>query len=334
MMVRHSPAVKGLAQTIQQGLLCAIFSIVYALIPWQSFSGTGAFEDRSVYHEKISQNIFVSDEKELTNVFDFFTNEIVWDLGLKYISQSISVDTEFLFFCISALTIFVFSVWLAKPFGIASLILLINPLIVDFAFSQLRSAFAFCLLAIAFWLWRQKFRASGVCVTVVAAFIHSIIPLIILIYISANLIAHNNRNNQYSRSAMLSILLGVVFVIMLGPMRSVILTSIGDRRVDYQSASISLSYMSFWIFAAGALMISKGSAEYQHTRTTLTNLSIILVTIFVGLALSNLPSARFLVILYPIIMQSMLMTEAPIKLSLISAFIFYTTMQWIFWLGL
>ncbi len=333
-MVRHSPPVNGLAKTIQQGLMCAIFSVVYALVPWQSFSGTGAFEDRSVYYEKISQNIFVSDEKELTNVFDFFTNEIVWDLSLKYISQSISVDTEFLFFCISTLTIFVFSVWLAKPFGIASLLLLINPLIVDFAFSQLRSAFAFCLLAIALWLWRQKFKASAICTMVVAAFIHSIIPLSILLFICANLITLYNRNKKYFESAILSLIIGAVVVLVLGPMRGAILTSIGDRRVDYQSASISLSYMSFWIFAAGALMISKGSREYEHTRTTSTNLSIILISIFVGLALINLPSARFLVILYPIIIHSMLMTEAPIKLSLLTAFIFYTTMQWIFWLGL
>lgn len=315
-------------------LISALFSVLYTFVPWEKISKKGVFEDREVYLNKLNYLLAVLDEKHVVGLLDYFTNEVLWDVGIRAVAQSFSVDISSIFWCITFFCLFLFSYLLCRKFGWPSLVLLLNPLVVDFAFSQLRSAFAASILILAWMSWRRRSGKIAVALLVPSIFIHSISILIIVVALTLLAIEKLYSNKSFEFHASIGFILGLFGVLMLGPLRGDVLNYIGDRRAEYASVDISLSYMSFWIFVLFAMVFFGGSKKFKEERVFETCFSITIITLFVGLGMLKLPSIRFISIGYPLIISSILMLADFPRALLLFAFVFYTLVQWIYWVGL
>lgn len=318
-------------KAIRAFLATLLFAILYSTVPWDTLSGTG-LEDREVYAEKIKYGLFMTEEKDITGLIEGFSNEILWNLGIQLLSTEFSIDVNLIFFCISVLCIFVFSYSLQKYYGWPSLILLINPLVVDLAFSQLRSALAISILILALWAWKKSHKILSGILLLVSAFIHSIIPIIFIMIVAILLFYKKKPKMPMYVYSIFGVITGLLVVAVLGPLRNEILGSIGDRRAEYDVAYISFGYMSFWVITLILLSVKLPRARLGEEMVIVTSYSISIITIFAGLALLGLPSIRFLSIAYPALMSSIMALPNKLKIICLIAFTLYSFIQWFYWL--
>ena len=315
------------------GFVCLLFACLFALVPWSNLSGVGGLEDREVYISKIESGISSAEEKDVSGVLESVSNEILWDVGIQYLANYLSIDVDAIFYVISVLTLIVFSMWLVPRHGLSSILLLVSPIVVDFAISQLRSALATSVFIVAVWAWQRNALIVAAALMVAASLIHSIVPLIFTCGITVFVITKGITGRYRRFQPIASLLVGLVSVVILGPLRVGILNFVGDRRAEYATGYISFQYMSFWILIALILLLVNKDFQNNFVAATERNFAIFIITVFAGLAVLGLPSIRFLSIAYPVIFSAVLSVPRVPKVFLLMSFTFYTVVLWSYWLG-
>lgn len=308
-----------------------VFSIVVAAIPWPKiFQSVNHYPmvDREVYREYFLYQTNVLDYLSLESAISYISAEFLWHLSIGKLIDGAGVPVEIVFISISFLTIFTFSRIIYKHAGAYALPLIVNPLVVDLAFSQLRLALAVSILGICH-LVRGKYRSLAFALAFITPFIHTASLIFLAIYaavICMRLITEKYKKNQ--KFELLGLIgLGAFISILIGPLREIILSSIGDRRADYHDMSSSTFYSLFWMLILVPICINyRNLLKYDFSRYTIVILSIVSVNVIHGGY-----STRFLAAALPFIIATLINIRGNTSISVFLAFVTYSSIQWLYW---
>lgn len=304
----------------------ALFAAVLFYLPWEQLAGR-PFEDREVYLDTFLYQLPIIEDKSIASFYEFFFNEALWDIAVRSAVADLGIPLPVLFGAITFLCLFLFGHFLVRRHGAAAALLLINPMVIDFAFSQLRMALGVSIVLLALTIRRRTLLYATIAL---ACFIHTAILLFIVMYLVAIQLGRRLRKWQVSPFvvALFAIGGGVLTALLAGPLRETLLSSVGDRRAEYTLAAVSLSYASFWI----GLMLLAPMQNKRFFSDDANLFSVACIATFVFTTLLGVYGARFIAATYPVLMSSMLSFGRPAREIAILAFFLYAGLQWHYWL--
>lgn len=325
-------ALRRTASKFIEGIAPLLFTISFLLIPWPdifySIYGYG-MKDRLVYYDLISGYNLRVDYIDYISISEYFTNEFLWHYLMRFLNSEMNFEPETTFFLVSAFVIYVFSVTLWRRAGILGMLMLINPLFVDFAYSQLRLALAIAILGMLH-IFQPKSRAIVVACVALTTMIHTSSILFAGMYAAAKMVfmARSIKIDAFWLLCLMAV--GFAVSALVGPLRETILTSLEDRRADYKDMQSSVLYLSFWVVLLMLLVWDlRRSLESVESRMSIVVLSLISLNIVFGGY-----STRFIAATFPFLAIAILrISKLPLN---IPAFTYaaYACVQWIYWLRL
>lgn len=318
--------------SLSRELFVILFTIFIVAIPWPDiFQGVNGypFSDRTNYTNHVLNQRNMLEGKVFDSLQSYITEEFLWHFSIGGLINNIGIPIDLCFGIISFATIYVFSRIIALHVGILGLILLVNPLVIDLAFSQLRMALAAATLGFAY-LVRENRSTLSIFLAILTPFIHTASVIFLAIYaavLSTRWIF--NRKWQYFEIVAL-FTVGATVSLLIGPLREFVLSYIGDRRAVYPDVSSTFAYSLFWISLIVPLSLScPRILKYDYVRCTFVVLALVVVNLTHGGY-----TTRFLAVFFPFIVASIFKIQASIALPVILAFVYYTVLQWFYWLRL
>lgn len=308
-----------------------VFSFIFLSVPWESIKvgvdGIGFF-DRNNYISNIGSGGRL-DYFDYSTFLSKISGEYLWALITNFWVVDLNYSAESFLLFVSFVCIFSFSFFLIKKSHWVSLILLFNPLIVDFVVSQSRLALAFSILILSGYFYKKKKLGAAV-LACLAAIIHTASFIFIFIFIAINFFLSIYKRNKISNEFLFLLLFVVGFLvsIMVGPARDFILSYFGDRRAIYHDMSSSLLYSSFWMLLLVPLFIEK----YKNIYDEVYCFSIVICSIVFWNYFFSSYSTRFISVGIPFIIYSIFSFSSVNKIIVAGAFILYSLMQWLYWL--
>lgn len=305
-------------------MIALIFALIYQAAGWpELFEAThgSPMTDRAVYERQIIFYDLLVDYTDHFSIIEYFTSEWLWGAGLDYIARDLGIGHEITFTIITTFVLWRFGSEIIRYAGIQYLPLLLNPLVVDYAFSQFRIAFAIAVLS---FFWRgQHSRIATITAYVACTSIHTSVIIFAVMHFAANHFHSKDR-----RALTMLILVGATIAAMIGPLRDMILSSIGDRRSDYEDMSSSAIYLIFWALMLGFMMY-----DWRNTLSTLDGrYSLVILSIVTVNILTGGYSTRFIAAAFPSLLISMANFKSKPFSVLFIIFVPYSIMQWLFWL--
>lgn len=302
------------------------FALAYQIPDWPAIFldiNSRPMIDRTVYTQSLLFFNLTIDYITEFDVVSFFSREWLWATFLSQLHRGMGLSPDQIFFLITTLVLWRFAFEVGTRAGWLYVLLLLNPLVVDFAFSQLRLAFAMALIS---FVWRgQRNSAVTVVVYVACAAIHTSIVLFALMHFLANRLD----KVRFSQAFYLAIA-GFMISIAIGPLREIILGLIGDRRAEYHDMSSSIVYLFFWLIMWAMLLYRwKNTIRSVDGRYALLILSIIAMNVVVAGY-----STRFIVAAFPSMLITMSQWRSMSINELAILFISYSVLQWLYWLGI
>jgi hypothetical protein len=310
-----------------------IFALLYVSIPWPEIYNNiygFPFTDRANYQRKIETGDLRSDYFLYDSWLSYITDEFLWSELLKTLTRDVGIDAEVVFLAISFYVIFVFAYIVSSRYNPLALILLLNPLVVDFAFSQLRLALAIAILGTLYML-KVKNKAALVLICVLCSMIHTTVPLFVFIYL---LVHYVSRMRHLSDAGVKAVLVtgGLLFALALGPLRDFVFGWTGDRRLTYGAdVQSSALYLSVWILLFVALLlvdIKSTGGKFE------VGFSIVLLTIVVSTLLFPGYPTRFLAATYPILVIAIVTVSQKFYGLPLIMYMIYSLFQWVYWFNL
>lgn len=311
-------------------ILCLIFTLVFVSLPWESLweiTHGYKFIDRDNYRIGFLSSSLKLDYVSPKGFLSFFSEEILWYYSIKTLISN-GIDIEYIFNTITFFCIFSFTLIVRQGGKLSHIIFLLNPLVIDLAFSQLRLAVAVSILAIAFLVNKKIIQYI---LLLIAPFFHSSAIVFILIFFATMIISKNRGFFRAHNKIFLSftiISIGFLFAIFLGPLRETILSYIGDRRIDYPDMRSTWLYGSFWIVLLFFGLLQDRRFFFNNLNSWSGSiLSLAFFNIIFGTYFS-----RFIAAAFPAIIIYMLNLSHKFRLAAICLYVPYTFAQWLFWL--
>lgn len=306
----------------------AVFALVYVLIPWpQMFEAARGVPmlDRATYWTQVVTHSLRVDYFSYDSWLEYVTHEYLWSAALAY-TRDAGVPVEVVFNAISFTFLFFAALFVIRGARARYLILLVNPLIVDLAFSQLRLAAALSILAVAL-LCTRKWRLLAIVCLVVAPLVHTSSLLFIAVYVGARIARRWARREKVARAVLLLLVTGLMVSLVTGPWRTVLLEAIDDRRATYGDYSSSFAYLSFWIVLFLLLLLT---ARHWVTSLEAGFAFAILASVAFNLALGGY-STRFLAAAFPFMVIALARSSREFRIFGVLGFIVYAAFQWCYW---
>lgn len=312
-------------------LALALFMLFMCAVPWVSIYESiyqFPYEDRSVYSHYFLFEESIFSYVRFSGIKDYFINEFLWHYYVISLINN-GVDLEVIFFCVSFFSLLMPAMLVLKYGKPWMLIFLVNPLIVDFSFSQLRSALAVSILILAFFL-KDRHRYIAIGVVLVAMLVHTASIIFLYIYIFIVFMDEFSRKFKLGKSIYLIfiLMLGALISIALGPLREWILIVLGDRRAEYPDMRSSFQYSLFWMLMLFAMIFN----YKEMMKSFFGKYSYVVLSIVTFNVLHGGYSTRFLAAALPIFILTIFDFERWRKICMVSMFIIYITLQWFFWL--
>lgn len=307
-------------------LFTFLFALFVALTPWTDLRS-------SPYYDRANYVYFMDEVTNKLYWFDFETflsklvNEWGWHRFLLFTTETLGLTSGPIIFFITFLSVFTASIFLSKRYALASILLLLNPLYIDFVASQLRLAFAMSIIFIGYYFYRKK-NLIYIPILAVTPFIHTSAVLFIFI-IGTALVISNIKLIPAPIKTLIAALAGFVVGIVTGPLMASILTSLEDRRAEYNDMSSPLLYVIFWLVIYLYLFF-KGFFEREHKQFSFYIAISVLSIVFLNTILSGY-SSRFLAACFPFVIAALIEVKGKEKSILFLSYIAYTTMLWFFW---
>lgn len=308
-------------------LISIVVSLFLSLMPWDKLRGA-EYYDRSVYVN------YIDNVSNKINWFDFdgiltkITFEYGWHLFLKYCTEVLQLNSTIILFIISFLIFFCSSIFVIKRHGYWAFVFLLNPVFIDFCYSQMRLAFTMALIYIAYYFRTQK-NLIYIPLLAVTPFIHTSSVLFIFLFAAATYIEKLKFPENIGKTN-LAIICGFVVAILTGPLMSIILGGIGDRRAEYADFGSPILYMAFYLVLFPYFLL-KGYLEKSDKNFTFYFAIMILSLIALNTVFSGY-SSRFLAATFPIIISALLAVKGKEKPLILISYIAFTSLLWIFWL--
>lgn len=302
-----------------------LFAVLMLSMPWEAWLGKD-FEDKQVYINNFLYLKPAIEDKGLETLREYFFNEVLWDVMVRGAKDNLGIPLEVIFGGITFLCLFCFARFVAIRHGVLAIVLLINPLVIDFAFSQLRMAFAVSLILLGI---TMRHRAALYLMLVLSCCIHTAMMLFILMYLVSVQVSlwFSKRNFPVSMLAFIAMAGGLIVALMIGPLRGVLLSSVGDRRVEYELAGATLSYASFWIVFLAVTPLQRQG--FYADRFNL--LSVACLATFTFATLMGVFAARFVSATFPMLVSALLSLGRPVKDVVLLMYLLYLALQWHYW---
>tara|TARA_B110000503_G_C7160378_1_gene419397 strand:- start:1372 stop:2301 length:930 start_codon:yes stop_codon:yes gene_type:complete len=304
-------------------IIAMLFSLLFVQVDWEELKGSG-FADK-----ENTTNVMSSDYNYAFNsISESFINEQIWNSGFRYLVHKQNLEIDLIFKYISFFCIFIFALLVIVEGHNLILLFLINPLIVDFCFSQYRSALALALLFLAYMLSKKR-PYLGVLILIPTIFIHSSMVLFLSIYFLISILVKKFRG-QEKKLMFYCFLLSIVICLSLGPFRDVILTYLNDRRAsgEYYHHSGFL-FSLFWIILSGFFLIQRKS--FYTNKLLLTGIVLIFIYLINTLVL-NIYGSRFLSVGFVLFLLAISKFKVSHLKIIIPLFCLNSLLQWIYWL--
>lgn len=301
------------------------FALMYQIPDWetifQSVYGY-PFDDRMVYEEFLRSPDFNIAYQDSFSPLMYVTFEFTWHKILYFLYEIMGLSSQHIFYLITTMLLWRFSYDVIDRLGVKYLPFLLNPLIVELAYSQLR--FALAIFVFSFVCRGQRSLLLTLIVYILAITIHTTVIIFMVAQFSARFFQDINK-----KSIVCLILIGFSISLLIGPFREDILSIAGDRRAQYSDKSSSIEYLSFWIFLFIANAVQKKQNKNFWIFDTKYSL-IILSSIFSSLIFGGYP-ARFIAACYPYLLSSMKRFEKNTSLLIFIMFAFYNFLLWVLW---
>lgn len=317
------------ARRLEAGVLALVFAVGVLLLPWEAWQGF-AFVDLEVYLETFQPtHESMRDIYELDSILDFISYEILWDDFVRVLVR-ITGDPRLALSLISAFVLWINACVLYRRYGyILPTVMLLSPLFIDFALSQLRLAFAISLLLAAL---NIRARAPALALVICAPFIHTSTPLFVGLF---GLVKYVERRGQeWSWQRIVFIAGGICLVLIVGLSfgRDALLIAMGDRRANVYADSYnssSLMYVSFW----AGLLFMQLVAGRDYLRRPDNLYAAMSLMLFVGLTLTGTYGSRFGAAAFPLVIAATLNLPPENRNIVLPVFIVFQLVQFLYWFG-
>lgn len=303
-----------------------IFALIFALIPWSNLRSTPYYDRENYIH-------FIDVVPNKLEWFDFdgVLVKLMYEWGWHKFLQIMTIDFQLpstpILFIVTFLTVLTASIFLSRKFYLLSFLLLLNPIFIDFAASQLRLAFAMSFLFVAIWLYSRK-NLLYIPILCFLPFIHTSSVLFIFIIGVALLLEKSEKIPALIKS-LIAIISGVIVAVLTGPLMSAILSQLEDRRAEYGDMSSPILYISFWLILYLYFLI-KGLLEKSNKSFSFyISLSILTIILF-GTFFGGYP-LRFVAACFPFLIAALLDNQGKERNIVITAYISFTLLLWGFW---
>jgi hypothetical protein len=331
---RTAPAATrtGLRQGLVYTTVAGVFALFMMMVPWESLSSRGYFIDRAIYTEYFLYGESRLDYSSYTSPIDYITGEWLWHWSIGHLVHDLAVPVDLIFGFISFLCLFTFAYFLASRGSIWAVPLLVNPLLVTLAFSQLRIALAFSLLLAAYMSGRKVILALAIPLT---GMIHTGAVLMTAIGASVWLIKRMlvDRSAHYVVIFAALFFVGMAVAVSTGTAGEVVLGYFGDRRATRYTGDVGTMGIRFTLFWAVILTLTafqgRGFLENPVNAFALVILAFVLSSFVFGGYTS-----RMLVISLPLVLVAMVSFRRPINFVAVLLYIFLSLLHWYMWLDI
>ncbi len=303
-----------------------LYSFLMVLVPWEVIHGK-EFVDLERYTNYFLSGTSVLEYRSFETIADMFLGEILWHSVIPYLNNVVGINLEYIFTGISFICGVSFSAFLYKRVGVWALLFLINPLFISLAFSQLRMALAFSLLIIAY-EYRKYFLHFVLALA--SIFIHTSMLLFISLFLFVRIVVYLGHRNLIDTliNKIVLLFVGVIFALLLGPLRDVLLGFFGDRRIGYGDISSSLLYTSIWI---GLLLISLIQSK-KFYEDEVNSYAVIMLTIASLSSVVGGYTTRLLAVSLPFILVAIFNFAKKSRTITIFVLVIYMVFQWVYWI--
>jgi hypothetical protein len=238
------------------------------------------------------------------------------------------MDPETFFSFISFALVFFYALIVLGNASPLYLLLLINPLVVDFGFTQFRHALAMVFIASSVFV---KGTPTRIALLVISTLIHTSSVIFVGVYYVGKFILGQYRmsgNILALRAKILSV--GLALSVVLGPFLSILLGLIGDRRAVDRDLSSTTAYLSIWILISTVMLFRLNLARINE----LVVFSLILLISVSFNALTGGFSLRILSVVFPFFLVMLATANVQIRIPMLASFLAYSMLQWLYWLRL
>jgi hypothetical protein len=309
-------------------LVALSFALLVWSINWEGIRGA-QFADRTVTARVLESNYYDVDIRMSVESIVFnLTHETLWNQGIRFLIHDKGIQISTIFSVISFLTVFVFSVCVVSQAGIWYLLFLINPLVIDLAFSQMRFSLAITILYLTASL---DSRYLKLLLALCAFFIHTASVLIVFSYLICELTARQRLRFGWSTNRVFFSLtiVALMLVLLMGPVGNAILKALGDRRADYINLSSGAFITVFWF-----LYLSYYGAQIKTLFIKpYAMLSYLFILLFVLLSVFDMYGSRFLALAYPLIIVTASKMTSRYKIGVILTHVLYGLTSWTYWIS-
>ena len=317
----------NLTRDAQAAGLALLFAIGVLAVPFERLRGP--FADYEVYLATFQWQPSVRDLYDPHGLIEYFRNEIAWDEFVRLLAAGVG-GPQMALTLISAFILTVNAFVLFRRFGyMLPAVLLVNPVFLDLALSQLRLGFAIALLLVALET-RSRWCQAGL--VIVTAFMHSSIPIFVGIFVAARLVQANAARWRLLTIFAFAALILVVLVGVLAFGRDAVLESMDDRRAHlYDSISGSSKlFLVLW----GPYFLAQAMAGKQYLAKADNFYAFIIVGVFVAMTLVGTYGSRFLAGAYCVVVASALNFDERNRNVVIPAVLLFQLVSTIYWFGL
>ncbi len=309
-----------------------LFTVVVVLIPWpQIFEVANGLPmlDREVYRTKIEEQRVLRDLSSITSLAGLFTNEVLWGWLLDFAVTTLGLSVDGVFLGISAVAIFVAALVVLRAEAPAYLLLLINPLFIDLVFSQMRGALAVALLSVGYLLRCKKVRTWWLAV-VAGLLIHTAAFVYVGIAIAASLAGRSLKRSGPQAALIMTAAAGVLFAVVTGPARDLLLGAAGDRRYGAEGylSDLSLRYIAIWLLVLLIQLVDWRSMVKTFDGRAST---ILLIMALLGVLWGGYPG-RYIALGLPFIIVAITRLGSSYRIPLVFAYVVAMFLSWGVWL--
>lgn len=306
-------------------LSSVLFAFIFIYIDWERVFGN-SFEDRQVFLYVFQGKSDYDVDFKAETFFFYLFNEQLWDKGVRFLNIDLGFSVPEIFAVISFLTIFSYVFFVVARVGLVGLVLLINPLIVDMAYSQLRISAAMCFLLAAYEIRITAVRTLLICC---AFFIHTASFLFVFITFCAVFISHFSNSRQLSQitNYMLLLFIGFAVAAVVGPLRVAILEFLGDRRTDYEIAAATWSYAAIWLLLLFSCVFQSRKFLLNYSNA----IGIVFLSVFAFCTAFSVYGVRFLSAAFPFIAVLLLRLGTTERPAIFILLCLNSIVQWMLW---
>jgi len=306
----------------------SLLAFIFSLIPWEKIR----FAE---YYDRDNYINYIDFYENKVHWFDFsgiiskLSNEWLWHYIIELFNANFGFNSSVILWFISFLFLLISFKYVAYESKLVYIFLLLNPVFIDFFYSQLRLTFAISFLYLSLFFFKKN-KLLSFLFLIPGFFIHTSIILFSFIFYFSYLLLNININQKFK--LIFSILVGFVVALLTGPYMSIILGTIEDRRAEYNDMSSPILYMSFWVLFFIYLVCKIFLDKYNLYNKLYYYVSIsVLTMVFLNTFLSGY-SSRFLAASMPFIILALINLKGRDATFSMLGYIMYLIMLWFFWI--